>query len=324
MLRLLACVVVLLVAGSAAILDAQSGNSGFRGRNGELVFASVRDAHGRYRFYDLYLMRPDGTRLRPITRGRPFERFPTWSPDGRWIAYVSDRSRPGNDGAYDIYVMHPNGTGLRRVTHDRWVDDQPAWSPDGKRIVFQSSRASGTYGISIINVNGTGYRRLTRNQGAVPAWSPDGTTIVYQRYNPVAGTSGIDELWLMNLDGSNQRQLTFPPQHREIASYNGHDQTPKWSPDGDEIVFARFYRGRTDIYAIRPDGIGLRRLTDQAGQHTWPTWSPDGKRIAFVTVRRRKAAIYSMKPDGSDQKRLVSGAVGYAYLDWQSLRPLPR
>lgn len=322
MLRLSAVVFVLLVAGSAAtVLDAKSGNVGFAGRNGELVFSSVRSARGPYRFYDLYLMRPDGTRMRRITRGPAFERYPTWSPDGKWIAYVSDRSKPGNDGAYDIYVMRPNGTGLRRVTHDRWVDDQLAWSPDGRRLVFSSSRASGTFGLSVINVNGTGYRRLTRDVGAVPAWSPDGSTIAYQRYNPAAGTSGLDELWLMNSDGSNQRQLTFPPQNREISSQNGHDLMPDWSPGGDEIAFSRSYRGRTDIYAIRADGGGLRRLTNKSGQHTWPAWSPDDKRIAFVSRHRRKAAIYSMNADGSEQKRLTIERVDYAYPDWQQLRP---
>jgi TolB protein len=268
-------------------------------------------------------MRPDGTRLRRITKGRAFERFSAWSPDGKWIAYVSDRSRPGNDGAYEIYVMRPHGTRLRRVTHDRWPDDQIAWSPDGKQLVFSSGRASGRSGISVINVNGTGYRRLTRDLEAMPAWSPDGTTIAYDRYNPAAGTSGTDEIWLMNRDGSNRRQLTFPPENEESASLNGHDSMPDWSPDGTEIAFVRGYRGRSDIYVIRADGSGLRRLTDtsDAGHHAWPAWSPNGERIVFVSVSRPKPAIYLMNPDGSHQKRLTNGHIDYGYLDWQPLRP---
>jgi Tol biopolymer transport system component len=72
---------------------------------------------------------------------------------------------------------------------------------------------SGRFGLSVINVNGTGFRRLTRDGEGLPAWSPDGTMIAYERFNPAAGVSGIDELWLMSPDGSNRRQLTFPPQH---------------------------------------------------------------------------------------------------------------
>jgi Tol biopolymer transport system component len=312
----------LFAASAAALAGAPSVSGVVPGRNGEIVFASVRSARGPYRFFDLYLIRPDGTKLRRITRGRPFERYPAWSPDGKWIAYVSDRSKPGNDGAYEIYVMRPNGTGLRRVTHDRWTDDQLAWSPDGKQLVFSSSRASGTFGISVMNVNGTGYRRLTRDLEGVPAWSPDGTTIAYDRYNPAAGTSGIHEIWLMNPDGTNRRQLTFPPQHEEVASLNGQDSMPDWSPNGSEIAFVRHYRGRSDIYVIRADGSGLRRLTNtnQAGQHSWPAWSPDGKRIVFVSVSRRKPAIYTMNADGSHPKRLTTGGIDYAYPDWQPLR----
>jgi Tol biopolymer transport system component len=126
---------------AAAHVDDGSRSLAFRGRNGEILFSSVRSAKGPNRFFDLYLIRPDGTKLRRITRGRAFERYPARSPDGRWIAFISNRSRPGNEGAYEIYVMRPNGRGFRRVTHDRWVDDQLAWSPDGKRFVFSSSRA---------------------------------------------------------------------------------------------------------------------------------------------------------------------------------------
>jgi Tol biopolymer transport system component len=270
---------------------------------------------------ELFTIATDKGDVRRLTRTPGArETQPRWSPDGKWIAFVSDRSKPGNDGAYDIYVMHPNGTSLRRVTHDRWVDDQVAWSPNGRRLAFQSSRASGTFGISVINVDGSGYRRLTRDLGGLPAWSPDGETIVYQRYNPAAGTSGIDELWLISADGSNRRQLTFPPQNREESSLNGRDSMPDWSPDGREIAFVRQYGGRTRIYAIRPDGTGLRLATQQIGIHRWPAWSPDGKRIVFVSIRRHRPAIYTMNGDGSREKRVTPEAIDYAYPDWQPLR----
>jgi TolB protein len=314
MRTLLACALLgtmLAVTASATAVSAP-------GRNGEIVFSGVGAASGPNRFFDLYLMRADGTRKRRITRGSGWERFPTWSPDGRWIAYISNRSRPGNEGSYEIYVVRPNGTGFRRLTRDRWIDDQLTWSPDGRQLAFVSSRASGRFGISVMKVDGTGFSRLTHDGEATPAWSPDGTTIAYERFNPRLGTSGTHEIWLMNPDGSNRRQLTFPPQPDTGA--DADDYMPEWSPSGGELAFARRYRGRTDVYVIRADGSGLRRLTKQVGQHTWPAWSPDGRRIAFVTALGRKRALYSMNADGSGLRRLAHGAVEYAYLDWQPLR----
>jgi TolB protein len=301
---------LMFAASAGPLVGAGSRGDSFPGRNGEIVFAVLG---GDY-YPDLYLMRPDGTKLRRITRRGAFD--PMWSPDGKWIAFVSNRSRPRKEYAYEIYVMRPNGTGLRRLTRDRFTDYQLAWAPDGKRLVFVSNRASGTSGISVIDLNGSGYRRLTRHLEAQPAWSPDGTTIAFARDNPTLTSKAI---WLMNPDGSNQRQLTLPPQDPDNEMY-GSDSLPAWSPDGEQIAFTRAYRGRTDIYAIRLDGTRLRRLTKQAGQHHSPAWAPNGKRIVFVTALYQKRELNLMNADGTHQKRLSTGRGGYTSPDWQ---PLP-
>lgn len=305
---------LLLVAASAPVLGAGRPSVGdaFPGRNGEIVFAL-----GGREYPDLYLMRPDGTKLRRITRIRGTEMFPTWSPDGTRIAFISDRTRPRHEAAFEIYVMRPNGRGLRRVTRNRFVDYEPAWAPDGIRIIFQSSSPSGST-LSVINVNGTGFRRLTRPRDSAEdaAWSPDGKAIAFVRFNPTYTSQAI---WLMNPDGSNQRQLTIPPQDPANERFGG-DSMPDWSPDGNEIAFTRAYRGRTDIYAIRLDGTRLRRLTKGPGQHLWSAWSPNGRRIVFVTALYQRKAIDVINSDGTQLKRLSIGRGDYVHPDWQPLR----
>lgn len=302
---------MLVTSAAAAVPSAKSGGDAFPGRNGELVFAVTN----RSRYYpDLYLMHSDGTGLRRITSRGAYS--PAWSPDGKWIAFASNRSRPRHENASEIYVMRANGTELRRVTRNRFTDWQPAWAPDGKRLIFQSSSASGS-GIAVINVNGTGFRRLTHDVEAVPAWSPDGKTIAYV---PSTGPGEAAGIWLMNPDGTNRRQLTFPPQHPEEGASNGVDSMPEWSPDGGQIAFRRSYRRRNDIYAIRVDGTGLRRLTNKVGQHFEATWSPNGRRIVFITALYQRRVIDVMNADGTQQRRLITGRGGYIDLDWQ---PLP-
>lgn len=303
---------MLVTSDAAAVPSARSGGDAFPGRNGELVFAVTN----RSSYYpDLYLMHSDGTGLRRITSRGAYT--PAWSPDGKWIAFASSRSRPRHENASEIYVMRANGTALRRVTRNRFADFQPAWAPDGRRLVFQSSSASAS-GIAVINVNGTGFRRLTDDGEAVPAWSPDGATIAYGRLTGPPERAGI---WLMNPDGTNRRQLTFPPQHPDGGSSTGADSMPEWSPDGGQIAFTRRYRGRNDIYALRVDGSGLRRLTKQIGQHFSATWSPNGRRIVFITTLNQRRVIDVINADGTQQRRLSTGRGGYIDPDWQ---PLPR
>jgi TolB protein len=302
-----------LVASAAAAPGAKLGGDAFPGRNGELVFAATN----RSSYYpDLYLMHSDGTGLRRITSRGAYT--PAWSPDGKWIAFASNRSRPRQENASEIYVMRVNGTALRRVTRNHLADFQPAWAPDGKRLILQTD---GGRGIAVINVNGTGFRRLTDDGEAVPAWSPDGKTIAFALGTSRGGDTATYGIWLMNPNGSGQRQLTFPPQHPDGGSLNGSDSMPEWSPDGGQIAFTRRYRGRNDIYTLRVDGSGLRRLTKQSGQHFAATWSPNGRRIVFITALYQRRVIDVMNADGTQQRRLSTGRGGYVDLDWQPLPP---
>ena len=261
---------------------------------------------------------------------------PSWSPDGRSIAFTSF-----HNGIGDIYVMDTLGGGRRRLTTDPAHDDLPSWSPDGKRIAFVSDR-DGELEIYVMNADGSNQTRLTFSPGADygPSWSPDAKRIAWR-----SDRDGNAEIYSMNADGSDQTRLTNNPAsdhspawgsdgqivwvsnrntgsktslylmnadgtgvHRVTSGF-WNEQRPAWSADGRLIAFVADRDpplGNTEIYVVAPDGSGLRRLTTYPGKDDFPAWSPDGKAIAFA---RGPSAltheIYSMHADGTDVHELT-------------------
>jgi TolB protein len=119
---------------------------------------------------EIWRVKADGRDARRLTRTRKEieDFFPAWSPDGRRIAFVSDRT-----GSRDIYVMDRNGRALRRLTRTPGEDRWPVWAPHGQRIAFISDR-SGNDEIFVMKANGSDERRLTRSPRAddQPVWRP--------------------------------------------------------------------------------------------------------------------------------------------------------
>jgi dipeptidyl aminopeptidase/acylaminoacyl peptidase len=189
----------------------------------------------------IYLVLLDGSGLRRLTRARPVELDPAWSPAGTTIAFARYTR-----GSFDLVACAPDGSGLTRLTETPAADEGfPAWSPDGSRIAFtryENGLEGGSGDLWIMNADGTGATRLLGGAGndSEPAWSPDGRRIAFVRNGDVA---------VMNADGSGVRELTSDGQ--------GEDRRPRWNPDGSRIVFTR---DPGHILAVAADGSGLAQL----------------------------------------------------------------
>lgn len=128
-----------------------------------------------------------------------------------------------------------------------------------------------------------------------PVFSPDGSKISF-----VSTRDGNSEIYVMNVDGSDQVNLT---------NHSASDFWPVWSPDGKKIAFLSERDGNVDIYSINADGSDLINLTSNEGCDNEPVWSPDGTKIAFTINRDGDKEVYIMDADGSGQANLSDNSL---------------
>ena len=210
----------------------------------------------------------------------------TWSPDGKQIAFISDRT-----GYNEIYIINSDGGAARQVTNDKSDNIHPHWSPDGERIIYCSARDNTdqayapegeVYEIYTIKVDGTDAKRITNDKGinTYPSYSSDGRRIVFRKIIEQKNS----EIFVMNADGSSPRNLTNNP---------AFDGWPRWSPNNSKIVFGSNREGKDyEIYVMNADGSSAQQITKLHGRNTSPKWSPDGKKISFDHATQGECDIF--------------------------------
>ena len=277
----------------------------------QLIFQSTRDGRG---CDQIYTMNVDGSNVKLISNGDGRTTCSYFFPGQKRVLYSStylgDKQCPPRPDfskgyvwavypSFDIFSAKPDGSDLKQLTNTPGYDAETTITLDGKKLVFTSMR-DGDLDIYTMDANGRNVRRLTNELGydGGPFWSYDGKQIVYRANHPKTDQQKADytellkqnlirpttlEIWVMNADGSNKRQVTSNGK----ANFG-----PYFFPDGKRVIFASNMdgpRGRNfDLYKINTDGTGLERITFNETFDGFPMFSPDGKKLVFASNRNAK------------------------------------
>ena len=243
---------------------------------------------------------PSAMHFTAVTNFAGVQAQPALSPDGRSVAFVSNR-----DGNYHIYVGLVRGGNLLQLTHDPYLESRPRWSPDGSTIAYARLNHSGLWDIWEVPALGGTPRRLILS-AEDPAWSPDGRSLAYE--NTTNGS-----LWISGLSGEDARQVG--PAPAPALQYT----EPRFSPDGRELAFTLKSAGPYSELEVVDIASGkIRQLTNDIALARSPAWSPEGRSIYFAWGRGGSMNIWKIAAAGGEPEQITAGQGDDAQLDVSS------
>jgi TolB protein len=241
------------------------------------------------RKYVLQVADTDGFNAQNVLESDEPIMSPSWSPDGKSLAYVSfENRRP------EIYIQHLATARRSKVAGFSGLNGAPSWSPDGKFLALVLSK-DGSPDIYTLNTATKRLKRLTKHRAidTEPVWTQDGRSIIF-----TSDRSGAPQLYLVNVAGGKPKRLTFEGRYNTAAAL---------SPDGKFIAMVHGARGQYKIAQLERETGNLTVLTDSSLDES-PSFSPNGKMVLYASTRGDNGFLFAVSIDGRAKHKLSDQA----------------
>jgi TolB protein len=251
--------------------------------------AYVRAQPDAARKYVLQVADTDGFNEQDVLESDEPIMSPSWSPDGKSLAYVSfENKRP------EIFIQHLATARRSKIASFRGLNSAPSWSPDGKFLALVLSK-DGSADIYTLNTATKRLKRLTRHRSidTEPVWNSDGSTIIF-----TSDRSGSPQLYEVAAEGSKPKRITFEGRYNSAANL---------SPDGRYIAMVHGDRGRYKIAQLDRETGNLIVLTDSALDES-PSFSPNGKMLLYASTVGNNGLLFAVSIDGRAKHKLSDQA----------------
>ncbi len=275
---------------------------------------------------DIWIADETGQNVKRLTVHKARDVYPRFSPDGKWVAFSSDRN--GND---DVFIIPAEGGAAKQLTFHSASDIVQGWSPDGKSVLFASQRGEDFMSrLYTVNVDDLKERNAGADMGVYATFSPDGKKLAINRKGQV--------YWRKYYRGAYQTDVTVldiaSKKFTDVTDFDGEDSWPMWSRDGHiYFVSDRDSAGLTNIWRTAETGGKAEKITTfTAGDVRWPAMSSDGKTIVFehdfgvwkLDVATKKATPIKLDIAAETQENLAEVREFNSQVDDYDLAPTGR
>jgi TolB protein len=252
----------------------------------QIAYVTASARAGRPSIYRLFVADADGLNEQKRLESPEPIMSPTWSPDGRRIAYVSFENKVA-----EIYVQTLSSGGRQKISSRAGINGAPAWSPDGRLLALTLSRGEGNSDIFTLDIASQVLTRLTdqRSIETEAAWSPDGRMVYF-----TSDRAGGPQIYRVPPGGGAAQRVTFE------GNYNAR---PRISPDGKRLAVVTNDRGNYRIALVDLER-GFTQVLTEGRQDESPSFAPNGETLIYATKEGRRGVLATVSVDGRIRQRL--------------------